>query len=488
MRKTDVIIVGSGFGGTIMGMILRRMGKSVLILERGKHPRFAIGESSTPLANLLLEEIARKYELPDLATFSKWGTWQSAHPEIACGLKRGFTFYQQEFGRAVDWTDRERQLLVAASPHDRIADTHWYRPEFDAHLVKSARELGVEVIEEAKFELEDVDEGWVVRGENLEVEAPFLIDASGPRGCLFRHFKFEEGGRGFLHGFPKTEALFAHFRDVKRIDFRDAELPYPVDDAAVHHVFEGGWIWVLRFNNGITSAGASVTRRLARELRLEEGAAAWRRLLERLPSLKGQFAEARAVTDFFYQPKVAFRSPQAAGETWAMAPSAAGFLDPLFSTGFVLTLLGVMRLGAMFEKGPPTEDELSEYETVTFREVDVTGELVATAFRVFGDFRKFVDVARVYFAAAIWSETLRRLGRKAPEFLLADDRNFSEMVYKMRGAGARPELIERIDLGGLTDWARRNWHPARAEDLFRNAQKIPASHAEIEAMLRRCGF
>src|ERR1051325_5065706 len=194
MAKFDVIIVGSGFAGSIMAMILRRLGQTVLILEKGKHPRFAIGESSTPLANLLLEEIAAKYDLPDLATFSKWGTWQAAHPEIACGLKRGFTFYKHEFGREVDFSDRAQQLLVAASPHDRIADTHWYRPEFDGHLAKKAVELRAELIEEAKFQLKQNENGWSVEGESpdaeFSAEAKFVIDASGPRGCLFQHFKF----------------------------------------------------------------------------------------------------------------------------------------------------------------------------------------------------------------------------------------------------------------------------------------------------------
>ena len=35
-----------------------------MLIERGRHPRFAIGESSTPLANLLLEELADRYDLP----------------------------------------------------------------------------------------------------------------------------------------------------------------------------------------------------------------------------------------------------------------------------------------------------------------------------------------------------------------------------------------------------------------------------------------
>src|SRR5687768_591192 len=147
-----------------------------------------------------------------------------------------------------------------------------------------------------------------------------------------------------------------------------------------------------------------------------------------------------------------------------------------------------MRLGTMFETGTPSEDELSTYETVTFRELDLAGELVAATFRAFGDFPKFAEVARVYFAAAIWAETLRRLGRKAPEFLLADDREFSEMIYKLRSSGTRRDLLERIDLAGLIDSSRKNWHPARAENLFANAGKIPAEQREIEGMLRRCGF
>lgn len=504
MRKVDVIVVGSGFAGSIMGMILRRLGRSVLILEKGKHPRFAIGESSTPLANLLLEEIAAKYDLPDLATFSKWGTWQAAHPEIACGLKRGFTFYKHEFGRVVDFSDRTQQLLVAASPHDRIADTHWYRPDFDAYLAKKAVELGAELIEEAKFELVDIDDLWTARGESpsgkFEVAAKFLIDASGPRGCLFRHFGFEEESEGFAAEFPKTETLFAHFRGVKRIDFQDGDLPFLVDDAAVHHVFEGGWIWVLRFNNGVTSAGASLMKNLAQEIRAGEAAPAWERLLERLPSVRALFEGATAVTPFWYSEKVAFRSPRAAGlglgksrAAWAMLPSAAGFVDPLFSTGFVLTLLGISRLAELANRNALNEESLAEYETATFAELDQTGELVAAAFGSFWDFRKFTEVARIYFVAAIWAETLRRLGKKAPSFLLADDPEFSEMVRTLRtgsrkGGVARNKKIERMDLAGLTDGARRNWHPARAEDLFANAWKLPASRREIEGMLKRCGF
>ena len=92
MSDFDLAIVGSGFGGSLLAMIARRLGLRVLLLEKGRHPRFAIGESSTPLANLLLEELATRYDLPRLKPLCKWGTWQKEYPEIGCGLKRGFTF------------------------------------------------------------------------------------------------------------------------------------------------------------------------------------------------------------------------------------------------------------------------------------------------------------------------------------------------------------------------------------------------------------
>jgi FADH2 O2-dependent halogenase len=71
--EADVAVVGSGFAGSLIALALTKRGRRVVLVERGRHPRFAIGESSTPLANLLLEELADRYDLPRIRTFSKWG-------------------------------------------------------------------------------------------------------------------------------------------------------------------------------------------------------------------------------------------------------------------------------------------------------------------------------------------------------------------------------------------------------------------------------
>jgi len=151
-HRVEILVIGSGFAGSLMAMIARRLGFSTALLERGRHPRFAIGESSTPLANLLLEEIADDYELPGVRPFSKWGTWQKHAPQVACGLKRGFTFYHHELGRSFKSDSRrQRQLLVGASPRDEIADTHWYRPDFDHYLGRQAEDMGAAYWDETEL-------------------------------------------------------------------------------------------------------------------------------------------------------------------------------------------------------------------------------------------------------------------------------------------------------------------------------------------------
>ncbi len=52
-RPGRVAVVGAGFGGSLIALIAARLGHEVLLVERGTLPRFAIGESSTPMANFL---------------------------------------------------------------------------------------------------------------------------------------------------------------------------------------------------------------------------------------------------------------------------------------------------------------------------------------------------------------------------------------------------------------------------------------------------
>jgi FADH2 O2-dependent halogenase len=516
LRKAyDIAVFGSGFAGSLMAMIAKRQGYSVILLEQGRHPRMTIGESSTPLANLLLEELAVRYDLPAIRPLAKWGSWQRAYPHLACGLKRGFTFYHHVPGtQDIPDPDHLRQLLVAASPHDDIADTHWYRADFDSFLVDQARTMGVDYLDEARIDRfvegrDEVSFDVLKRSETIEFRAGFAVDATGPRGFLHRSLQLPEAS---FPDYPATQTLYSHFSGVRRPNAfmeRDDQqaLPYPAEDAAVHHVFDGGWIWVLRFNNGMTSAGVAATEEASIRLNLREGEAAWWRLIDSIPTLKEQFATARAEAPFAFVPQLTFLTERVCGHRWAMLPSAAGFIDPLLSTGFPLTLLGVGRIAELLDHhwgSPSFSSQLELYASKTREELLATSQMIGGLYANMNNFRVFKAISLLYFAAASYSETARRLGKPhlAQSFLLQGDSVFGpackELLERARRLTSEQEstllienilrVIEPFDVAGLSKPHRRSWYPVDAEDLLRSAAKVQSNRGEIEFLLQKCGF
>jgi FADH2 O2-dependent halogenase len=526
----DLAIVGSGFGGSVLAMIARRLGLRVVLIERGRHPRFAIGESASPLAGVLIEQLADRYDLPRLRPLSAYGTWRRTYPRVACGLKRGFTYFRHEDGKRYRTADhRSNQLLVAASPNDELSDTHWLRSDVDAFLVEEAIAHGADYVDETALEACAWRPGGSAlltgtrHARRLRMSARLVVDASGPRGFLSGALGV--GNRGFDE-YPATQSLFSHFTRVARCDEMpdyasshgggavlagDASAtaagpPYPVDDAALHHVFDGGWMWVLRFENGVTSAGIAVTDALATDLRLADGAPAWRRFLDRYPSIGAQFADAEPIREFAWMPRLSWRAEAAAGDGWAMLPSAAAFVDPLFSTGIPLTLLGIERLARVLEKDASNAEPSGvgdrvlggapwrAYSDVTLAEAGHTAAFVAGCYAAFPRFEDFTSYSMFYFAAASFSEMARRFGvSRANRFLCADDPQFGAATIRLspsrtrlRGREYRDAVfaaVEGLNVAGLCEPSKRNWYGVDLEDTVRAAARLGLEAGRIRAEL-----
>jgi FADH2 O2-dependent halogenase len=482
-ESADVAVLGGGFAGSLMALVLRRVGRSAVVLERGTHPRFAIGESSTPLCNLSLESVARDFGLPRLMPLTEYGRWQRGYPHLACGLKRGFTFAQHEEGRPfVPRADHANELLVAASPCDDEGDTHWFRANFDHFLAEEARSEGIPFFDRTEVTDVECGERWSVRGrregEPVEVRADFVIDASGPAGLLARAL-----GLGGQPCGVRTNAwsVYSHFTDVRL--WADvltdaggslADHPYRCDDAALHHVLADGWVWVLRFNNGVTSAGAMLdgTKRRPDAALSPEGE--WEALLRRYPSVARQFASARPVQPFVRTGRLQRRARRTAGDGWAMLAHAAYFLDPLFSGGNAHSMLTIERLGRVLRDHwgkPSLRDELSTYNRMLLREVNLLDRMVHGCYRCFGRFDVLAGYVMDYFAAAIHCEHRRRAGTAGPEsgFLFADSAAFRASVrrhHALLGRASANELqrvvacdLAPINVTGLCDPGKRNMYP-----------------------------
>ncbi|HSM13467.1 MAG TPA: FAD-dependent oxidoreductase, partial [Thermoanaerobaculia bacterium] len=410
LGRFDVAIVGSGFAGSILARCLVRRGMKIALVERARHPRFALGESSTPLGALSLERLAERYGLPDLDAMAAWGRWRRNLPELGRGLKRGFTFYRHHPGGAfANDSGNGARLLVAASPSDECADLHWVRADVDAALADRAAEAGAGLLEE--HAVVGVEE----RGDALELalDAPAgrarllasrVVDASGGAGVVARALGAVERPAPLA-----SSLVYAHVEGLPRLaevapaaSFEDA--PYAEEAAAVHHLLDEGWLYVLRFDHGVASVGL-VTDGDAGPAPSGDGRARLEAAAGRYPSLAASLAACRPVVGWRTADGVAYRLDRAGGERWLALPHTLGFVDPMFSTGIAWSLHAVERLIPVLLGGGDADAWARSLE----RDADRLTDLVVAARRAQPCFEAFVAVSWAYFAAASWLETRQRI-------------------------------------------------------------------------------
>lgn len=521
-----VVIVGSGFAGSILARILHRQGHEVALVDRGAHPRFALGESSTPLAAICLERLAARYSLEDLHHLAAYGRWLPHLPEVRRGLKRGFTFYAHRPGQPFQNSGRnEHRLLVAASPADAVADAHWLRSDVDHFLVRQAEKAGVRFFDETGLESTEWRRGGVRiagsrRGRPWSFAADLVIDASGAGGFLAKHLPIPSRLRRTR---LRTGLVYSHFGGARPFAEVAAETgaelpagPYPDERAAVHHLLPEGWLYVLPFDHGTVSAGCVLERSAARRFLAAPPERAWRNLLARYPTLHAQFGDARPTRPIAAIPRLQRRLACAAGPNWALLPHAFTFLSPLFSTGIAWSLLAIERLALVLED--ETRDRrtgalaagLARYGRLLDAEANHLTRLVEGAYRARHDFDVFVAYSFLYFALASYAEAAQRLLPERPGghpwgwsgFLGADDPIAVQMVRRAsallaaalrtrsRDRGIRfldvmARLIAPRNVAGLADPERHRLYPVDLDALVRSAGLLGLSPDAITRALPR---
>lgn len=445
-QSFDVVVLGSGFAGSLAAMILQQVGRRVALIDKTRHPRFAIGESSTPIANVVLRDLAIRYDLPRLLPFTKYGSWQEAYPHIGCGLKRGFSYFGHESGRMfTPLPTHANELLVAASNDDRHSDTHWLRADVDQFFCSEAAALGVSVLEDcAVREIQHVGIGeWSLDCQHAEqpllLNASFVIDATGDAGILPRSLGIASCIERCR---TRSRTIFSHFWNIgswhdslNSLGGKTQDHPFHCDNAAQHHILEGAWVWMLRFNYGLTSAGFVLDEgKYPLDLSLDISTE-WHQWLARYPSVAALFAAAQLAEvpgKLIRTHRLQRRWAQLAGEDWALLPHTAGFIDPLHSTGMAHSLCGVERLVHILDRHWQADTRaasLHGYGDVVAMELDLIDELVASCFANFDQFDLLVMATMLYFAAVTTYERLRYEGRSSLAFLCADQTEIRSLLH-----------------------------------------------------------
>lgn len=435
-HTTDVAIIGTGFAGSILGAILARHGVDVLLLDRVAHPRFAIGESTVPETTALLKAVAARYDVPPIADIADF---HRARDRVgpSSGVKRSFSFAWHRAGERHRGAD-SHMFPTWAPPFG--PDLHYFRQDIDAWLFHVALRYGADMRVPADVKGVAIDADGVTLDLGADtVRARYVVDAAGFGSPLVRHLGWRASTDG-MH--TDSGGVFTHMIGVRPYDevgppAEEHGLPYAFHEGTLHHVFDGGWMWVIPFGNHpggrnpITSVGVCLDNRRA-GVGQRSAPDVFRDVLARFPSIAPQFTEARAVRPWVSARRMQSRSRQMFGDRCCLMPHAAGFIDPLTSSGLTMTALMLNRLprhllGALGD-GRFERERFAGIERDQWRAFDHYDTAIARFYDAFADYDTWDACFRAWVLTSNYGLSgvqrvmagFRRVGAEALE-LFEDD-------------------------------------------------------------------
>jgi FADH2 O2-dependent halogenase len=402
----DVAILGSGMAGSMLSAVLARNGVKVLLLDAGIHPRFAVGESTIPYTSALVKIIAERYQVPELHALENYkGIVENISP--MCGQKRNFGFVYHKEGQPHD-PSQINEIVLPESELRR--ETHLFRQDVDAYLYYLAISYGTEPRTGTRVTDIDFHPGKGVRLKTDQGEsfyAKYLVDGSGYRSPVAQKFGLRDQPTRARH---HSRSMFTHMIGVTPFDDAAAAQGHtqPSDwhHGTLHHVFDGGWLWVIPFDNHdrsrspLCSVGLTLDERVFPASDLTPGQE-FDNFLERFPEIAEQFRGAKAVRPWVSTgERMQYSSTRTVGDRYCLTAHAAGFIDALYSRGLTNTAEVVNALAARLIDASRDDDwstERFEYiERLQQGLFDIHDDLAYSSFVSFRDYELWNAVERVW--------------------------------------------------------------------------------------------
>ena len=450
-RVFDVAILGSGMAGSILATILARHGVSVVLIDRAEHPRFAIGESTIPHTSLMLRILAERFDVPEIADFSAFKTIHS-NVATSCGLKRHFGFAYHREGQEHDIHEATQSVI---SEYPDGPESHLFRQDVDYYLLCLAIRYGVDVRQKVEVQTIEIDESVrLIGARGEEIEAKYLVDASGFRSLIASKYDLrEQPTRLKTH----SRALFTHMIGVQ--PFEDCidtppeeEMPRRWSQGTLHHIFDGGWLWVIPFNNHedarnpVCSVGLSLdSRRFPKDGR--SGAEEFADFLQRFPSIARQFEGARPVREWISTHRLQYSSSRGVGDRFCLAAHASGAIDALFSRGLANTMEVIHALVPILlealKDGEFGAERFAYVEELQQRQLDYNDRLVNCSYIAFRDFPLWNAWYRIWVLGAFYGWL--RLSRAHLKYSQELDRSFFRVLDNPRWLGSMAPALDTFE-------------------------------------------
>jgi FADH2 O2-dependent halogenase len=489
-KNYDVAIIGSGIGGSTLAAILSRQGLSVIVFEAGNHPKFAIGESTILETSEMMRALADYYDVPELAYFSSenyFGFGGNSH-----GVKRHFSFIHHTPDQVLD-VRRSLQAVIPRQPYGH--EMHLYRQDTDYFLTSIAISYGATILQNTPVN------NYAVYLEGVEVttqkgdtyQAAYLVDGSG-----FRSIVAEKEGWRRRDLQTHTRGMFTHMIDVPCYHEVSAsrqayDLPFRLSEGTLHHLFEGGWLWVIPFNNHpdstnpLCSVGLLLDPSVYPEQTDLSPEEEFYQFVDQFPGLRPQFQNAKAVRSWVRAPRIQYGADHVVGERVALLGHAAGFIDPLYSKGLYVTHMSVMVLADLLirahKNGDYSAEAFSLLEEMTLAYIQMHDRLTANSIKSWGHY----ELWRVYSVQWLLGAYLEYLQLSIAHMRAKNRKAYIDLIKGNRLAGGGfdaffalqekvDRLFEKVDPVDEADVARV---VAEAKALFEAFPWLPKPFHEI---------
>jgi FADH2 O2-dependent halogenase len=479
----DVAIIGSGIGGSTLAAVLARQGLSVIVFEGNTHPRFAIGESMILETSEAMRALAQFYDVPELAYFSS--EHFDSYIGTSHGVKRHFSFLHHMPGQPQE-IRHSLQAVIPKLPYGH--ELHLHRQDSDYLLTALAISYGATVhqgtlIQDIVIQADGVE---LLTAKGVTYRANYVVDAGGMKSLLANKF-------GWRHRELQSHsrAIFTHMIDVpcfNRVGATQADynFPYPLSQGTLHHVFKGGWLWVIPFNNHpaatnpLCSVGLQLDPQLypqRNDLTPEEE---FYTFVQQFPAIYAQLKGAHPVRDWLRVDRLQYSAHHIVGDRFALLAHAAGFVDPLYSKGLYLTHMSIFWIANLLLKAKATGDysaaAFAPLEQMTLDYIGMHDRLVASSYKAWGNY-KLWQVYAVLWLLGAYLEYVRLVVNR----VRANDR--TEYIalmrpHKLAGGGFDLFFAIQREIDALIDAV----NPDDEADVDRTVAQIKACFAQFPWM------
>ncbi len=445
----DVIILGTGISGSMLAAILARHRVKTLLIDHGQHPRFTIGESMIPGTSAMLRIMADRYDVPELGYISTFRSLRR-HVCTSSGMKRNFSFVHHTRGMPLD---PKCSTMLPIPHYPDGPESHLMRQDIDAFLFAVSVRYGADALQNTvATDIQRDEQGWVIKTKcGRTIRGKYLVDGSGHNSVIAKLNGWREAPTRLD---SHSRSIFTHMVGVKPFDdFFGREqhgLPQPLSQGTLHHIFDGGWLWVIPFDNYESAGNPLCSVGLQLDPRRfppdpEGPESEFRKFLRQFPDIARQFDDARAVRAWVSAPRLQYSSTHVVGDRCCLAPHSAGFVDPLFSRGLHITMESVNALAHRLIEAARLDDfsfeRFEPLERLTQTLIESHDKLTNGSFIAFRDFELWNAWYRVWALGGFLSSL--RFRRAHIQYRRTGERRFLDQLEHHEHFGTpSPEIAE----------------------------------------------